>query len=192
MKTPIVLLLVVIVLLLIYLFVIKKREGMESSEDMSTAVALTSNDGLANQVGQTASTTNPLIGLATQTALVNDPSKNYLHAVPPVISSGLATTSVNPTPSSAIAHQTGALVSQIKQHIQNNSSVIKGAFHPTTGQLNDNAILPIKNGVNMILTSMQANLTSDNMHQMLGHVVDLATTLKQHLPPPKQSTTTTK
>jgi hypothetical protein len=202
--------LVVIVLLLGYLFFIKNREGMDSPQDMAEAIALTQGNvlpnqiipksidltGLSNQVGPSASTTslNPLINFAmnaANTKPTNMGSSAYVHAVPSIIPSGLPTSPIVQTPNSAIITQTRDMVQQLKQNINSNSSVIKNAFHPVTGQLNDDAILPIKNSMNMILSNLKTNLTSNNMHQMLDHVVDLATTLKQNLPPPTQTTKTT-
>lgn len=111
---------------------------------------------------------SPLVNPAIQSVSSNSPT-----LAPAVTSS---------TPSSVVTQQSAAAVSQIKQMIQANSSVISSAFDPSTGRLKDDAILPIKNGINMMLTNMQTNLTSSNMNQLLDQVIDLATTLKKQLP----------
>jgi hypothetical protein len=97
----------------------------------------------------------------------------------------LASPVTSSTPSSVVTQQSAAAVSQIKQMIQANSSAISSAFDPSTGRLKEEAILPIKNGINMMLTNMQTNLTSSNMNQLLDQIIDLATTLKNQLPASK-------
>ena len=161
MKTPIIVLLISILLLLIYLFIMKKREGMDSSSPSIQSDA----SGNINTV---------ILSAATS---VKDLSNNTNN-----VSSLPSSTNYSATTSIVKSQQATAMVNQIKQMIQNNSSAIKNAFDPNTGQLKEGAILPIKNGINMILTNMQTQLTSSNINQLLDNVIDLATTLKSQIP----------
>ena len=120
-------------------------------------------------------------GLDTATSNISplvDPAIKIVSSSSPTLAAAVTSS----TPSSVVTQQSGAAVAQVKQMIQANSSVISSAFDPSTGRLKDDALLPIKNGINMMLTNMQTNLTSSNMSQLLDQVIDLATTLKKQLP----------